>query len=66
MIALNEALSPKTLLSQRERKGPEAKPWEGEGLHPQPARRHAVSRLNPSPSHAAHGPLPLPLGEGSW
>lgn len=59
MIAFSE------VLSLRERKGPEAKPWEGEGLHRQPACRYAVSHLNPSPSHAMHGPLPLPLGEGS-
>ena len=42
-------------LSQGEREGPAAKRWEGEGVNPR--------RLSPSPSHAAHGPLPLPLGE---
>ena len=49
-------------LSQREREGPIAKQWEGEGL-----RSFNDSRLAPSSSHALrHGPLLLPMGEGKF
>ena len=55
-------------LSQREREGPAAKRWEGEGLHLRRSGRApcrpAGHLTTPSPSHAARGPLPLPMGEG--
>jgi hypothetical protein len=66
-------------LSQREREGPIAKRWEGEGLRclqferRPPFARSRDTRItrrdrNPSPSHHSGlrrigGPLPLPLGE---
>src|SRR6266478_313107 len=49
-------------LPSRERKGPIAEQWEGEGAA---AALHIVLRQPPHPSHAPHGPLPSPArGEG--
>lgn len=46
-------------LSHRERKGPIAQQWEGEGV-----RCRDPLHLIPSSSHALwHGPLLLPMGE---
>src|SRR5262245_59290325 len=44
-------------LPLRERKGPIAQRWEGEGAAP------SMGAIAPSPSHASRGPLPLPHGE---
>ncbi len=43
-------------LSQREREGPAAKRWEGEGLHLMPPYPLILPRLR-------RGPLLLPMGE---
>jgi very-short-patch-repair endonuclease len=51
-------------LSQREREGA-AQRRKGEGDLTQPKKKGEPAAANsPSPSHASHGPLPLPMAEG--
>jgi hypothetical protein len=54
-VFLDRAVTLSKSLSQRERAGPAAQRWEGEGLRSLPLCRRAVGRRTPSPQPSPHG-----------